>query len=386
MAVRLSDHVFAIPVVDRETDLFESLWPLDDGVNYNSYVVLGSDGAAIVDTVHESFFDEYLSALREVVDLESVKYVVINHMEPDHSSSLRDLLEYLPNARVVISKTGATLFNLPGDVLPVGDGDEVSLGDVTLRFIMTPWTHWPETMVTYVPQDGVAFTCDLFGAYGAYPDLKTDDWDGYLLEARRYYVTVLSKYSNFVNSATGKIRSLHPKILAPGHGVIYSGDSLNQILDLYDDWSSEHKEGRVLVLYGSMYGGVFSKVDALVAALEARGVVVDTLDMSREDWSYAMTFVLGADIVVVAYPTYDSHVFPPVRYFLETILDKGLLDGKPVFVLEAKAWSGAEQKIRAILGDRIVDYVSFSEKQPLGVDQIDAIAERIASYVYSDGS
>ena len=377
---RISDHVFAIPVVDNETDLFESLWPLDEGVNYNSYVVIGSEGAAIVDTVHENFFDEYLEALKEIVDLENVKYVVVNHVEPDHSSSLRLLLEHLQNAKVVISKTGATLFNLPGEVLPVEEGNEISLGDVTLRFLMTPWTHWPETMVTYVPEDGVVFTCDLFGAYGAYPNLGAEDQDGYLLEARRYYVTVLSKYAKFVNSATAKIRSLNPKILAPGHGIVYSGDSLVQILDLYSDWSSGHREGRALILYGSMYGSVYDKVHTLLHLLEAEGVEVDALDLSREDWSYAMTFVLGADVVVIAYPTYDADVFPPVKYFLQTVLDKGLLDGRALYVIEAHGWSSSEQKIRALLdGKDIRRVLSFSQKQPLKISDLENLAAEIAA-------
>ena len=380
MAVRLSDHVFAIPVVDNETDLFESLWPLDDGVNYNSYVVVGSEGAAIIDTVHESFFDVYLEKLGEVVDPESVEYVVVNHMEPDHSSSLPMLLEHLPNAKVIVSRTGASLFDLPGTVIPVDDGDEMSLGDVVLKFISTPWAHWPETMITYVLEDEVVFTCDLFGAYGAYPNLNAEDWDVYLLEARRYYVTVLSKYAKFVNSAVSKVKALKPKIVAPGHGIAYSGDSLVQILELYADWSSGHKEGRVLILYGSMYGSVYNAVDTLVQLLEAEGVEVDALDLSREDWSYALTFVLGADVIIIAYPTYDADVFPPVKYFIQTSMDKGLLDGKAIYVIEAHGWSSSEQKIRQLLnGVDVKKVLSFSQKNPLKIEALEDLAGEIIS-------
>jgi len=378
--VKVSEHVFVVPVVDNETDLFESLWPLDDGVNYNAYVVVGSDGAAVIDTVHESFSSELIEQLSQIVSPERVKYIVVNHMEPDHSSSIEALLQWAPHAKILISQTGASLFSLPGDVVPVNDGDSVSLGDVTLKFIHTPWTHWPETMVTFVPEEQIAFTCDLFGAYGAYPDLSAEDWDSYLLEARRYYVTVLSKYARFVSAALGKIRALRPRIIAPGHGILYSGEQLDQILDLYADWSQNR--GRVLILYGSMYGSVYSKVDALVHLLEDMGVTVDVLDLSREDWSYAMTFVLGADAVVVAYPTYDADVFPPIRFFLETVKDKGLLSGKPIYVIEAHGWSSSEQKIRALLdGLDVRDVISFSAKQPLSLDAIDALAQKLADIV-----
>jgi len=361
--MEISEHVFAVPVVDND-------------------VVVGSEGAAIIDTVHESFSDEFIEQLSKIVSPEQVRYVVVNHMEPDHSSSIEALLRWAPHAKILISQTGAKLFSLPGDVLPVKDSDTLSLGDVSLKFIHTPWTHWPETMVTFVPEDEVAFTCDLFGAYGAYPDLSTEDWDAYLLEARRYYVTVLSKYARFVSAALGKVRALQPKILAPGHGILYSGERLEQILDLYADWTRNRGEGRILVLYGSMYGSVYSKVDALVHALESMGVTVDALDLSREDWSYAMTFVLGADAVVVAYPTYDADVFPPVRFFLETVRDKGLLARKPIYVIEAHGWSSSEQKIRALLDSLDVrEVISFSAKQPLTVDAIEDLAQKLAGSV-----
>jgi flavorubredoxin len=378
MVVKLSEGIYAIPVVDEETDLFESLWPLDDGVNYNSYVVVGSEGAAVIDTVHVSKFSEFFDALGELVDPVDIKYVVVDHMEPDHASSLELLLNHAVRARSVISSTGARLFELPGKPLAVNDGDTLNLGDKTLHFIHTPWTHWPETMVTHVPEEDVVFTCDLFGAYGAYPRFEFKDWDEYLLEARRYYVTVLAKYARFVNSAVSKIRALNPKIIAPGHGVPYSGEQLEQMLDLYADWSSGHKEGRVLILYGSMYGTIHSKVDALVAALESKGVVVDALDLSREDWSYAMTFVLGADVIVVAYPTYESDVFPPVKYFLQTVGDKGLLAGKPVFVLSAYGWAPSDAKIRQLLETADLKRIlSFGGKKKLSLDDIEQLAEDI---------
>lgn len=384
MAVRIGERVYAIPVVDRETDLFESLWPVSDGVNYNSYVVVGSGGAAVIDTVHESFFDGYVEELRSVVNLEDVRYVVVNHMEPDHSSSLPLLLEHLPNAKVVISRTGATLFNIPGDVVPVGDGDSVSLGDRTLKFLNTPWIHWPETMVTFVPEEGILFSCDLFGAYGSYPDLVVDDWEEYIVEARRYYVTVLSKYSRFVGSALEKVRSLSPKVVAPAHGVTYSGEDLRRILDLYAEWSTNSGEGRVLILYGSMYGSVYERVRALYSLLESEGVDVDALDLSREDWSYAMSLVLGADVVVVAYPTYEGDVFPPVRFFLQLLREKNLLSGSRIFVVEAHGWQSSEKRALELLkGLNVEEVVSFSQKQPLKMEDLERLVDKIVSALSS---
>ncbi len=379
--MNISKHVYAVPVVDRETDLFESLWPLDDGVNYNSYVVVGDDGAAVVDTVHESFFDDYFEKLLEIVDPADIRYVVVNHMEPDHSSSLKLLLNHASRAEVVISQTGANLFKLPGRVRAVSEGDLVDLGGASLQFHMTPWTHWPETMVTHVPEDGVVFTCDLFGAYGAYPSLSAEDWNDYLLEFRRYYVTVLSKYARFVRSAAAKVRALNPTLIAPGHGIVYGGKQIPEILGLYDDWTSNHREGRILILYGSMYGSVHGRVLALVEALESRGLEVDALDLSREDWSYAMTFVLGADAVVVAYPAYDADVFPPVKYFLQTVVGKGLLDGKPIFAIEAHGWASTEAKLHSLLGERLKEFISFSSRQPLSLDVIEGLADRLASII-----
>lgn len=377
--MKLSDHVHAVPIVDNETDLFESLWPLDEGVNYNSYVVVGSEGAAVIDTVHEAFSEEFLEKLGSIVDPEKIRYVVLNHMEPDHSSSVEVILQQAPNAKVVVSQTAAAMFRLPGDVFPVKEGDELSLGDVTLRFHSTPWVHWPETMITYVPEDGVLFTCDLFGAYGAYPNLQAKEWNEYLLEARRYYVTVLSKYAKFVKSAVAKVRSIGPEVIAPGHGIIYKADRLKEMLDLYDSWTSNHREDRVLILYGSMYGSVHDAVHVLVDFLEGEGVEVDALDLSREDWSYAMTFVLGAGAVVIAYPTYDADVFPPVKYFIQTVRDKGLLEGRPIYVIEAHGWSSSEAKARQLLeGLDIRGFYSFSQKQPISVSTLEELAEELA--------
>ncbi len=386
--MKISEHVHAIPIVDRETDLFESLWPLDDGVNYNSYVVTGSEGAAVIDTVHEAFFDEYVERLFEIVDPADIRYIIVNHMEPDHSSSLELLLNHAARAEVIISRTGANLFKIPGNVHPVSDGGVANLGDVSLQFHATPWTHWPETMITHVPEDRIVFTCDIFGAYGAYPELKASDWNEYLLEARRYYVTVLSKYAKFASAAIAKIQALNPEKIAPGHGIVYEGEKLKEILSLYRDWTAGHREGRALILYGSMYGSVHDAVSTLVDLLESAGVEVDALDLSREDWSYAMTFVLGADAIVVAYPAYDADIFPPVKYFLQTVLDKGLLEGKDIFAIEAHGWSPTEAKLRVLLGDRLKKFIPFSQKQPLAVETLEALAEEISNIIgdYDAGS
>ena len=377
MVVQISRHVYGIPIVDNDLDLFESLWPVD-GVNYNAYVVVGSEGAAVIDTVHRRFYTDFLGELRSVVDPSDIKYIVSQHAEPDHASSIPFLLKDT-GAKLVVSKPGAAMHSWSVEPVAVGNGDKISLGDVELSFHLTPWVHWPETMVTLLDPDRVAFTCDLFGAYGPYPDLTPPDWPIYVSEARRYYATVLSKYARSVSAAVAKVRTLNPEIIAPGHGVYYTGDTLVDILDLYGAWTSGAQEDRVVILYASMYGKAANVAEMLSEILSSAGADVDAFDLAREDWSDVLSFLLGAKVAVIVYPVYESDVFPPVRFFLQMAADKGLLPDN-LFAVELYGWGSARQRFEAIVGS-VTRFLSYGPKNPPSLDDLEGLAADVLRLV-----
>ena len=366
---QVSRHVYWVGVNDCIKDLFESLWPIPGGVSYNAYVVVGRDGVAVIDGVDEHLAYEYIEKVREVAnDLDRVRYVVINHLEPDHHASTPRLLSLARKASVIISPVGArlvgSLYSIPRDrIVEVRDGDAVDLGDATLRFIHTPWLHWPETMMVYLEEDGVLFSCDAFGSYGALVDGVLDDevedLEYYIEEAKRYFSNIVQKYSKNVLEAIEKIErlGLRVSVLAPSHGPVYR-KHVDRIISLYRELSLPRRRNTVTIVYGSMYGRTERLVEWMAEAFKSNGVQVETIDAARTHVSYILQLIVDSGAVVFVFPTYDASVFPPVREVMSYLVIKQSGRGRPAAIVNTFSWGPSSREALELLtkaGFRIVE-------------------------------
>src|SRR4030042_1492010 len=261
-AIEIKPDVYWIGVNDRTTDLFEGLLPItQEGVSYNSYLV-DDDKKAIIDLVKGVKTDEFFSQIATVVELSELDYLVINHMEPDHTGVLRTFRKIAPGATILgSSKTKdmlASFYGLTDNVVAVADGETISLGRRTLQFFYTPFVHWPETMMTYETSHGILFSCDGFGGYGALRgaifDDECKDFDFYQREALRYYANIVARFSRNVLSAIDKLKAISISIVAPSHGLIWR-EQPGRIIELYEQWAryaTGQAAAGITLIYGSM--------------------------------------------------------------------------------------------------------------------------------------
>lgn len=348
---RLSERVYSVGVNDTEKELFEGLWPLPYGVSYNSYVVV-DEKIAIMDTVEQGFEDEFLANVGSVVGDRPVDYLVVNHMEPDHSSLVGHMLERYPQMKIIANaKTLPMLsgyYGVPEDrVHVVADGSEVSLGSCALRFYMIPMVHWPETMVTWLESEGTLFSGDAFGTFGQVPETILDE-DGTLEEYRdemiRYYSNIVGKYGTPVQAALKKLSSFPIKRICSTHGPVWE-KNLAEVVSLYDRLSRYEVEHGVCIVYGSMYGNTAAAADALAAELEKLGVPYAIHDLAGNNSeglgvSGALRDVFKYDTIAVGSPTYNNAVFPPVETFMKA-LHARLVKGRKFFAFGSYTWAGS---------------------------------------------
>lgn len=348
----IADKVYWVGINDRIKELFESIWPIPFGISYNSYVVIGENDVALIDTVDEEYAYEYLGRVIKVVkDLNRVKYIVINHLEPDHHGATPYILEHTKNAKLIMTSTASvvakSLYNIPDDrIFVVKDGDSIDLGRKTLRFIYTPWLHWPETMVTYLEEDGILFSCDPFGSYGALEDGIFDDeidLDFYLEEAKRYFSNIVAKYTKNVLDALEKLKNIRIIIIAPSHGPLYRSN-VNKIVELYRKWSKpEPDKDKTVVIYASMYGRSEKVVDIIVNKLINSRIRTIVHDISITHPSYILSDIIDAYTLVLIYPSYDAGIFPYMENLLYLLQLKQLGRGRNVALINTYAWSSTSK-------------------------------------------
>ncbi|MEW6365187.1 MAG: FprA family A-type flavoprotein [Acidobacteriota bacterium] len=300
---RVTDDIYWLGAIDWDRRLFDGFVPLPDGTSYNCYLVRGSEKTALIDTVDPSRWDELRSNLREVPNLD---YVVINHVEQDHSGSLPFVLDRYPNAKVLCTAKARSMLveHLAIDaerVMTVEDGKTVSLGSKTLRFIFTPWVHWPETMCTYVEEDRGLFSCDMFAAHLASSDLFAGGRECVIEEAKRYYAEIMMPFASQIARHLEKLSRLEIKWIATSHGPVY--DQPAAIMAAYRDWAVGGPKNLVLLLSISMHGSTQKMVEHLVGELVHRGVDVQPFDMSSADIGKVMTALADAATLVIATPT-----------------------------------------------------------------------------------
>ncbi len=333
-----SESVKYIGVNDKELDLFESQYVVPNGVSYNSYVIL-DDKIAVMDTVDERKTDEWFANLEKELAGRTPDYLVISHLEPDHSANIKRFTEKYPGAALVASvKAFAMLpqfFDIEDTVekISVKEGDTLSLGSHELTFIMAPMVHWPEVMVEYEKSEKILFSADGFGKFGAL-DVE-EDW---ACEARRYYFNIVGKYGGPVQTLLKKAAALDIKTICPLHGPILT-ENLEYYIDLYNTWSSyqPEKDG-VFIACASIYGNTKNAALKLKELLEAKGVQVAFSDITREDLAEAVEDAFKYSKTVLAASSYDGGVFPPMETLLCHLKAKAF-QNRTVGVIENGSWA-----------------------------------------------
>jgi len=306
--------IFWVGVEDWNRRYFDALIPLPYGTSFNSYLVVGKEKIALVDTVYKSFSDELLENIRKIVDPEKIDYLVMNHAEPDHASSIPKVLSVAKNAKLVVTKVGVDMaqvfYDPPADrIMAVKDGDTIDLDGKTLRFLEAPWLHWPETMFTYCVEDGVLFPCDFFGAHFAKSRLFDDEFDERLLpEAKRYYAEIMMPFPVAIQRALDKVKALDLKMIGPSHGPIYRNPK--RILDAYEKWARGSLLPKVVVVYVSMWGSTEALEKTIVEAISAEGVEVVPYNLLLTDISHVFSDLVDASAIVIGAPTVLNQPHP----------------------------------------------------------------------------
>ncbi|MBN2795160.1 MAG: FprA family A-type flavoprotein [Clostridia bacterium] len=354
---KVTDGVYQLSI-NIENMLFEGLWEVPNGVSMNSYIIKGEktaiiDGVCGWDGVPEHFF----GLLKELdIEPESIEYVILNHMEPDHTGWIEDLKKIHNNFKVICTKKGAPLleafFNHTENIMVVGDGDTLDLGGHVLEFAEIPNVHWPDTMATFDHNTGTLFSCDAFGSYGRvdhgnYDDmLSEEDLKWYEEEAVRYYANIVAAFSMFVDKAITKCAGLPIKIIAPGHGVVWRKDPMRIVEDYkrYVAYQKGPAMKEITVLWGSMYGMTEKGVNKVVELLEKEeDIKVNVHELPQTSWGQILKSVWTSTGVVLAMPTYEYKMFPPMAAALEELGKKKAVN-RLAFRIGSYGWSGGAQK------------------------------------------
>lgn len=349
----IAGGIYYAGVNDRVTDRFEALWPLPYGVSYNSYIVKGSEKTALIDTVEIGTLPDYLNQVRDVIGESPVDYIVINHMEPDHSGAIPFVLSAYPDAKVVGNRQTIGMvkgfYHVADDrLLEIADGDELPLGDFTLRFYLTPMVHWPETMMTYVEQRKVLFTGDAFGTFGALNGGVVDtemDTEWYRDEMYRYYSNIVGKYGRFVEKALVKLQNVDAEYLCPTHGPVWH-DHIEEVIGVYGSLAQYRSEAGVTIIYGTMYGNTAEVAEEIGRCLSARGVKnIKIHNASHDNLSDMISDAFRYEGLIVGSPTYSMHIFPPVEQFM-IAMETREIKNKVIATFGSFTWaSGAVSRI-----------------------------------------
>ena len=345
MTNKITDSVFYVGADDKTLDLFEGQYIIPNGVSYNSYVIM-DDKITIMDMVDKRAADQWFANLDEVLGDKQPDYLVISHLEPDHSANLADVINKYPDMKLV---SNAKLFGMLPNFfeVPVEDrsitvkeGDTLELGTHTLNFVMAPMVHWPEVMVTYDSADKILFSADGFGKFGA---LDTDeDW---ACEARRYYFNIVGKYGMPVQALLKKAAALDIRIICPLHGPILT-ENLEYYIGKYQTWSSYEPEDKgVFIAYSSLHGNTAQAAKELAGLLEEKGVEkVAISDLAREDMAECIEDAFRYDRLVVAAPTYDAGIMPIMQDFIHHLKIKNY-QKRTVAVIENGSWAPASGRL-----------------------------------------
>ena len=339
----ISNNVFYVGVNDRNKSLFEGLWPLPNGVSYNSYLVV-DEKVCLIDTVEVDFFTQYIENIREVIGDRPVDYLVINHMEPDHSGSLALVKKYYPEIKIVGNKKTFSMiqgfYGIGDDIMVVNNGDTLSLGSSELSFVLTPMVHWPETMVTLLGD--ILFSGDAFGCFGALNGGIIDEeinCDTFWLEMVRYYSNIVGKYGTPVQNALKKLAGVKLSYICSTHGPVWH-KYIDKVIGIYDSLSKYEAQPGLVICYGTMYGNTERMAEQIARAASQAGVKdIVMYNVSKTHHSYILRDIFRYQGLIVGAPTYNAGLYHEMEVLLSEIANKDI-KGKGLFgCFGSHAWA-----------------------------------------------
>ena len=347
--IAINDTCYWVGVNDFETHLFESIWPLPQGISYNSFVII-DEKVVLIDTVKGAHFSPYLDQIHSLLNGRKIDYLVINHMEPDHSGSLRMLLSLYPDIKVIGNKKTLeyieSFYHLKPACIVVGDGESVNIGQNTLQFFLIPMVHWPETMVTFLPSNGALFSGDAFGGFGALNGGVFDDEVDLAMceyETLRYFSNIIGKFSGMVQKAIKKIAGLNIKLIAPTHGPIFRTNP-SYVVKQYDRWSRYEADEGVVIVYASMYGNTQVMAETVARALTTNGIrTVLVHNVSTSHLSFIVTDIWRYRGVILGSCTYNTKLFPLMDLVVHS-LDTTMMKHRVAGIFGSYTWSGGGVK------------------------------------------
>ncbi len=381
--IELAENIFFCGEKDKDRTLFDQLIPLPEGTTYNSYFIKGSQKSALIDTIYPPKIPLLLEKLAEA-DIEEIDYIISNHAEQDHSGAIPALVAKYPNAKIVTNERAkenikSMLHIDEQKFIVIQDGDTLSLGDKTLKFILAPFVHWPDTMFTYLQEDKFLFTCDFYGAHYTTGSIWADYSEDLLLSLKRYYAEIMMPFRTFACKYNQQVKEIAPKMILPSHGPVYKNPSF--VINAYEDWTSDKVKNKVVIPYVSMYESTKMMVDYLTQKLEDADIEVVLWDLIEGDMGElametveAATLVIGASMVLsgphpsAVYCTYLLNALRPKIKFFSIVGSYG--------------WGGNLTKILesllSIIKPEKLDYVVIKGR-PIGDDflKLDALAAQI---------
>ena len=360
--VKISERVFYVGTNDRKKHLFENNWPLPNGVAYNSYLIK-DEKSALIDTLEFGSKDDYIDNINCILENRPLDYLIVNHMEPDHASMIGEVIRNYPEVKVVSNcKTYSMLkayYKLPEErFLEVKEGETLDLGHHKLTFVLTPWVHWPETMVTYDTTEQILFSCDAFGSFGTLDGGIFDDeinFDRYYEdEMRRYYSNIVGKYSNMVQKAFAKLAGVPIKCICPSHGPVWRKEP-SKVLALYDRWSRNEAEEGVVICYASMYGNTEKMADTIARLIAEEGIKnIRIYDVSKTHVSFILSEIWKYKGLILGTCAYNGDMHPMMHMLCHEI-SVSQPKNKTFAVFGSSTWNGAG--VKALM--------AFAEKQGL---------------------
>ncbi|BBE42157.1 FprA family A-type flavoprotein [Conexivisphaera calida] len=389
----IDEGVKLLRLDDDRTRFFEAAWHIPEGITYNAYLIDAPGGQILVDTWKATYSDLLMEALGEVTRPGRIKYVIVNHAEPDHTGSLPAVLGEAREAKVIVNAAGEKVlrakYRLRNEVVHVEGTRSMDLLGEEMTFIHVPWVHWPETMFTYQGRTGTLYTCDVFGSFSIPPGHSVDPGDArYLRSAEKYLITVMGYYRKHVLSAIERIDSLGLRIsrIAPSHGGVWEGD-VREPLRLYRAWAGAEPRSRsVSMAYVSMYGSIEAAASRIFNELSSRGIGVSATAITDSEYPDLEEFLVDANdasAIVLATPTYDTGVHPRMKFLLELMREKFRGVEKPVAAIVSYGWgSNAARYVETVLretGMKVLAVETFRESLEEG--QASRVADLIAGAI-----
>ena len=382
--MKITNDIKYVGVYDREIDLFEGQYKVPEGISYNSYAII-DEKIAIMDSVDSAFGEEWLANIKATLGDRSPDYLIVQHMEPDHSANIENFTRVYPEAKIVSSAKAFTMMrgffgtDFADRQIVVGEGSTLELGGHTLAFVTAPMVHWPEVIMTYDTLDKVLFSADGFGRFGS-----TDESAPWADESRRYYIGIVGKYGAQVQAVLKKAAGLEIQKIAPLHGPVLT-ENLGYYLDLYNKWSSyTPEEEGIVIAYTSVYGNTARAAKLLYEKLAAKGATVVIHDLARCDMSVAVADAFRYSSLVLATTTYNADIFPFMREFIDHLTERGFKRRRVAFI-ENGSWAPMATKVMRSMLEGCTDLTYtdtgvkiLSALSPESTEKLDTLADELA--------